>query len=332
MKQEYQWARSFVILALVYIPMFWSKHLTRTERWKVYMCVWYYVWHAFHPFMVLALVLLPSCGHPYGPVTWGQVLLHSSVPLAATLIHQAWLRKQGLLRPIQSPIFSWENALHQFVKTYWILKGVVHALFGHFFGIQFAIKVTPKGDNDAHPLAQSTLWPFLLVAAFCTGMTWHGDDHIHLPFMFAMWNVIAVIIIICCHYHEQHQKKIPWLNLANLTWPILMVVGFQCVTLHHRGVRIWVLFRNSLLFMARENPAWDEYTYLKVAWLVVLVYGILQLGEVKLPASKMHQASKLLDRVLQKASRANPDDFFVSFQSSMRIQRGVSIGKGKHMV
>lgn len=157
MKQEYQWARSFIIIVLKYIKPFWSNLMSRREKARIQMCIFCYFWHAAYPVLVALLVLLPCLGFPYGPCTWADVLLHASLPVTVSMIHCRWLGNQGWLRPQQAPVLSWESALHQFVRTYWIMKGVLHALVGHFTGIQFTIAVTPKGDDDVRYMSQCKL-------------------------------------------------------------------------------------------------------------------------------------------------------------------------------
>ena len=331
MKQEYQWARSFVILVLQYIKPFWSNLMSRREKTRVQMCIFYYFWHAAYPVLVALLVLLPCLGFPYGPCTWADVLLHASLPVAVSVVHCRWLGNQGWLRPKDSPVLSWESALHQFVRTYWIMKGVVHAMVGHFTGIQFAIAVTPKGDDNVRYMSQSTIWPFAFMSMICCAATWSGDKHVHVPFVFSLWNLIAIIVIVRCHYREQHCVKTPWRNLLWIGLPGLMVACCQLFTLYHRGVLITSLFWQTFSILKRTETWWDDDTTLQVAWLLVCLFAIIRLGPVKLAGSwKLLHTSMSTSQLLPKMGKfARTDMFFVSFQPAMISAK---VFKGEHMV
>ena len=281
MHQEYQWARSFVILVLQYIRPFWSNMMSRREKIRIQMCIFYYFWHAVYPILVGLLVLLPCLGIPYGPCTWADVLLHASLPVAVSIVHCAWLGQQGWLRPKPAPVASWESALHQFVRTYWIMKGVTHAVVGHITGFQFAIAVTPKGDDDVRYMSQSTTWPFAVMAIICCAATWTGDEHVHVPFVFGLWNVLAMFLIIRCHILEQHKARTPWCNLVWVALPALSVACCQLVTMYHRGMLIGRLFRQTMGMLERTETAWDDDTMLQVAWLLVGMFGVMQLRQRK---------------------------------------------------
>lgn len=333
MKQEYQWARSFIIIVLKYIKPFWSNLMSRREKARIQMCIFYYFWHAAYPVLVAALVLLPCLGFPYGPCTWADVLLHASLPVIVSMIHCRWLGNQGWLRPQHAPVISWESALHQFVRTYWIMKGVVHAMVGHFTGIQFAIAVTPKGDDDVRYISQSTIWPFATMSLLCCAATWRGDKHVHVPFVFSVWNLVAIIVIIGCHYREQHKAKTPWRNLLWVGAPGLLVTCCQLVTFYHRGMLITSLFWQTMAMLQRTETAWDDNTTLQAAWLLVCLFGAVQLGVFnRAGKSKILRASKSkhMGQLISKVERiVRPEMFFVLFQPATLPAK---IMKGEHLV
>lgn len=288
--------------------------MSRREKARIQMCIFYYFWHAAYPALVALLVLL-----------------HASLPVTVSMIHCRWLRNQGWLRPQQAPVLSWESALHQFVRTYWIMKGVLHALVGHFTGVQFTIAVTPKGDDDVRYMSQSTLWPFAIMGFLCCAASWRGDKHVHVPFAFSLWNLVSMIVIIGCHYSEQHRAKIPWSNLFWLGMPGLTLTCCQLFTLYHRGVLITSLFRQTMAMLQRTETAWDDDNLLQVAWLLVCLFGVVQIGAFNMAGKqKVLGASKMIDRLLSKVDTVTRADmFFVSFQPATVPAR---VFKGEHLV
>lgn len=223
--------------------------------------------------MTISMVLLPV-GLPYGPTTYAEVWLHYCLPIVMCATHFLWVRSQGWLRPQDAPFFSLESGLHQFARLYWVSKGVLDAILGHFTSCSFTIAVTPKGQSNIRYMRVTSIAPFASVALICTGMTWIEGEHKHLPFAFGCWNTTAAIAIIALHYYENHAKQVPWFNLLKLASPVLVVAALQAWTYHHFWAVLHQLTRQTMVVRPLRAP-WDDNLCVKVLWMVVLSWAML---------------------------------------------------------
>lgn len=309
--QEYQWARSLVIITMHYISPFWSSKLSLKQKFRTVQCCFYYIWQTVYHAMTISMVLLPVLGLPFGPTTCAEVWLHYCLPIVVCSTHFLWVRSQGWLRPQDAPFFSLESSLHQFARLYWISKGVLDAILGYFTSCSFTIAVTPKGQSNVRYMRMTSISPFATVALICTGMTWIGEGkHRHLPFAFGCWNTIAAIAIIALHYYENHARQIPWSNLLKLATPVLLVVALQAWTYHYFWAALYQLTRQTMVVRPLRAP-WNDNFCVKILWMVVLSWAMLcstwnDLVDLKKSLTQMSQAMLRLHSHMMQALFTNP--------------------------
>ena len=128
MKQEYQWARSFIILTVNYVFRFWSRKLTLRESFRVVQCCSFYLYQAVLVVVLLATVLLSATLLSSGPTTWLEVFVHFYVTVVAGSSQWLFLQSHGWLRPNNVPMFSLELLLHVAARPWYIFRGVVDAI------------------------------------------------------------------------------------------------------------------------------------------------------------------------------------------------------------
>ena len=104
---------------------------------------------------------------PWASVRLVDFFAHVLIVSAVLLATLAWVRRQGWLRPVDTPLLSWETTLFLFTRWPWIWWGVAHSWAAWLVGQQFGFKVTPKGVAEAQPLVLKAIVPYLLISAVC---------------------------------------------------------------------------------------------------------------------------------------------------------------------
>jgi cellulose synthase (UDP-forming) len=163
--QDFQWARSMIRVMLTVTPKYW-KGLSRRAKFKLGGCL---LWYPLHTLVMLTMVLLPAwalLGHaPLVRVNVGAFYLHF-LPVGLVLLASVvWVRANGLLRPANAPVISWESILFQFVRWPWALIGCASAVWSTITGRENGFKVTPKGAAGERPLPLRVIVPYLVLAA-----------------------------------------------------------------------------------------------------------------------------------------------------------------------
>ncbi|MEU6696833.1 glycosyltransferase family 2 protein [Pseudonocardia sp. NPDC046786] len=161
--QEFQWARSLVVVMLGLVP----RHLgrfPRRVRFRFLFALSYYPLLAVTT--VTGLLLAPIAavtGSPWLDVKYGEFLLRwwaVSIWLIAIVV---LLRRQGLLRPPGAPVVSWEGVLY--TLTRWPLNawGVCSAFMQMIRPRPVTFKVTPKGGGGMEEFPTRLLIPFATI-------------------------------------------------------------------------------------------------------------------------------------------------------------------------
>ena len=153
MTQEFQWARSLVVLLLNLTPKVWRRLSWRLKGQFLFSQLWYGI---FGVTMLLAYVLPVVAiftDKVWVRVNYLDFLAHSTVPTVTALGTVYWVKRQGWLRPRGSAVWSWEAAVFQLARWPWVLWAAVMAVGGWLWGKQFDFRVTPKGAvaQDVEP-------------------------------------------------------------------------------------------------------------------------------------------------------------------------------------
>ncbi|MEY2399579.1 MAG: hypothetical protein QOJ00_2753, partial [Actinomycetota bacterium] len=163
--QEVQWSRSLGTALVRYAPTK-LREVPLKARIRLGFAL------LFYPLQGVVLLLaaaLPTVGVLLG-VTWGNTSLAafyghlwpmSLVGFATT----AYLRRQQLLRPRNSKLWSWELILFQLIRWPWALVGAFQGMRAGFTQQERSFKVTPKGERGLKPLPARLIVPALLLGA-----------------------------------------------------------------------------------------------------------------------------------------------------------------------
>ncbi|WNF30660.1 glycosyltransferase [Streptomyces sp. C11-1] len=173
--QEFQWSRSLAVMLLSMLP----RHLGRMPlklRIRFGAALMYY------PLLAVATVLgilLPPIaaitGAPWINVNYFEFLGHfwsMSVWLIALTL---FCRRRGLLRPKDSPIFSWEIWLFGLSRWPYVAWGVMAAVMQKLRPRQITFKVTPKKRDGPERLPLRTVAPYLLITTLLSGSALAGQ-------------------------------------------------------------------------------------------------------------------------------------------------------------
>jgi cellulose synthase (UDP-forming) len=143
--QEFQWSRSLVTLLLAWTPRYLPA-LPWRLRAQFLFCQLLYPLIAL---TMLAFYLLPVAAVVldlrFANVAYPAFLAHVVPPFALLLLHAAALRRDGLFRPHDAPVLSWEKVLFLLLQWPWVLWGCVMAVRDRLTGRFVEFRITPKG-------------------------------------------------------------------------------------------------------------------------------------------------------------------------------------------
>lgn len=215
MTQEYQWSRSLSTI-LIRWWRYWLLPTSRLNAAQFLQLLFNQLWYPLFSAALLLGTILPI------------VALATDVPLMnADVLGFAWrfglvqaagflpiilLRRIGLLRPVASPLLSWEVALFELVRWPWALLGVCHGLWAAISGQELPFKVTDKGKNQQKKLGFVSLLPYTLLFVVGTVATQvfepkQAQGYVYFSLMTALMGVVAVIALVHQHRRENGMKS-----------------------------------------------------------------------------------------------------------------------------
>src|SRR5271165_5462317 len=89
---------------------------------------------------LLALVL----GVPFAHVGYAEFLGWSAAPTLSAMAVILWIKKQGLLRPANGKILSWEMVLFQLARWPWVVCAIIDAVKCSMTKTTLEWKITPR--------------------------------------------------------------------------------------------------------------------------------------------------------------------------------------------
>jgi cellulose synthase/poly-beta-1,6-N-acetylglucosamine synthase-like glycosyltransferase len=163
--QEIQWARSLGIVLTRYAP---SKLPTVPLRARVRLG-FALLFYPLQGVALLAAAALPTLAVFFG-WRWGNASLVAFYghlwPLSfAGMATAAFLRRNGLLRPRDAKLWSWELVIFQLLRWPWAMAGAFQGMWTGLRQRERAFKVTPKGEAGVKNLPLSYLLPSILLGA-----------------------------------------------------------------------------------------------------------------------------------------------------------------------
>jgi len=105
---------------------------------------------------LLALVL----GVPFAHVGYAEFLGWSAAPTLSAMAVILWIKKQGLLRPANGKILSWEMVLFQLARWPWVVCAIIDAVKCSMTKTTLEWKITPKAQADKPASPVSMFIPY----------------------------------------------------------------------------------------------------------------------------------------------------------------------------
>ena len=142
--QEFQWARSLVMILLLWTPKYLPRLPLRQKFQFLFGQCWYF---GFSLTWLLAFTIAPLAillKTPFANVNYLEFVLHASLPTLASLAIFYWIKAQRLLRPVDAKILNWEVAAFQLCRWPWVLCAVYDAVRVSIVRSTLEWKVTPK--------------------------------------------------------------------------------------------------------------------------------------------------------------------------------------------
>ena len=162
--QEFQWSRSLVSLLLRYTPgYFWG-----LRPILKFQFVFSQLWYVFFACFMLMAFIIPiwalTSDELFAQVTFPAFVGHSAPAMFFLIVIAYQIRNDGLSRPFDAKVISWERSLFALAQWPWVLWGCLIAILDRVRGQFVDFRVTPKGTKASAPIPLRVLAPiFLLV-------------------------------------------------------------------------------------------------------------------------------------------------------------------------
>jgi cellulose synthase (UDP-forming) len=162
--QEFQWARSLVIVLLSITP----RYLGALPPHLKFQFLFSQFWYPIFALTMLIGSLLPALAlvgdRPWMNVDYFEFLTRSFLLTITCILPVMLVKRSGTLRPHNAKIISWEMVLFQFARWPWVLMAVCSATISCISGREVPFKITPKGQSNSKPLPFPLIVPYLILA------------------------------------------------------------------------------------------------------------------------------------------------------------------------
>ncbi|MFF7183527.1 glycosyltransferase family 2 protein [Streptomyces sp. NPDC008121] len=233
--QEFQWSRSLAVMLLGMLP----RHL---GRMPLKLRLRFGVVLMFYPLLAVATVmgiLLPPIaaitGAPWIDVNYVDFLAHFWSMSLWLILLTLLCRRRGLLRPKDSPVFSWEIWLFGLSRWPYVAWGVLAAVMQKLRPRQITFKVTPKKRDGLEPLQLRSVAPYLLITSFLSGsalvglLTGPAVGYVFLCILGSASYSVVTLAIGVLHVKETARATGACVLRALRTAALPLVAGLLCL-------------------------------------------------------------------------------------------------------
>lgn len=162
--QEFQWARSLVSLLLNYTGGYLGRLPARLKFLFLFGQLWYPIFSATMVFLYVVPIYALVYDARFADVTYPAFVGHTLPTLLILIWYAFQIRRDGLFRPFDGKVMSWEKILFVFVQWPWALWGCVMALRDKITGRFVDFRVTPKGDAATKRLPSTVVAVYAALA------------------------------------------------------------------------------------------------------------------------------------------------------------------------
>jgi hypothetical protein len=211
MVQEFQWARSLVMIFLGVTPGYIGKMRFSLQFQFLFGQLWYFLFSG----ALLSSYLLPLlglvCGISFAHVGYTEFLMWSALPTGSSMFIILWIKKQGLLRPANAKVLSWEVMLFQLARWPWVLCAIMDAAKCTIAKTTLEWKITPKGRGSKPAIQLSMLLPYVLIVAVSSIISlFHAKSSYTTGYFYlTIFNILTYVVllstIVLCHSCENRR-------------------------------------------------------------------------------------------------------------------------------
>lgn len=162
--QEFQWSRSLVTLLLQYTPRYLSGLSPRLKFQFVFSQLWYPLFACFMAIMYVLPIFALLFDIRYANVTYPAFIAHAAPATLFLVLIAFQIRRDGMFRPYDAKILSWEKVYFPAAQWIWVLSGSLMAVWDWINGGFVDFRVTPKGDAIQKRLPVRVIAPYAVLA------------------------------------------------------------------------------------------------------------------------------------------------------------------------
>lgn len=241
--QEFQWSRSLLTIFLRFTSGYFGQLPIRL-KFLFLFCQLFYPCFAFFMALLYALpVLALLFDFRYAEVTYPAFVMHAAPQVLALTVIAYHLKADGLFRPFDGTVISWEKTLFLGLQWPWVLFGCVMAIWDRIFGGFVDFRITPKGEAAEATLPMPVVLVYTVLALGCllpvllVGNVRDAHGFYLLSAINGIYYTVIVAVIVF-----QHFRKVPVARgrsfIADLTKISLpsFLVCLAGVTVQERGL------------------------------------------------------------------------------------------------
>jgi cellulose synthase (UDP-forming) len=208
MVQEFQWARSLVMIFLGVTPRYLGKMCFSLRFQFLFGELWYFLFSGAMLSSYLLPLLALALGVPFAHVGYAEFLGWSAPPTLSAMAVILWIKKQGLLRPANAKILSWEMVLFQLARWPWVVCAIIDAVKCSMTKTTLDWKITPKAQADKPAIPVSMFVPYIIIviASSIVGVVHPDSPYIGGYLYLTIFNILTYVLLIAtiavCHHCE----------------------------------------------------------------------------------------------------------------------------------
>jgi cellulose synthase (UDP-forming) len=165
--QEFQWSRSLLTIFLRFTSGFFSQLPARLKFLFLFCQLLYPLIAFFMALLYIIPILALLFDFRYAEVTYPAFVIHAAPQILILTLLAYQLKSDGLLRPSDGSVISWEKTLFLGLQWPWVLCGCAMAVWDRLVGGFVDFRITPKGDAIEETLPMPVLLVYVVLAMGC---------------------------------------------------------------------------------------------------------------------------------------------------------------------
>jgi cellulose synthase/poly-beta-1,6-N-acetylglucosamine synthase-like glycosyltransferase len=163
MVQEFQWARSLVMIFLTMTPRYLPKLPLRLKAQFLFGQLWYFLFSGAMLGSYLLPLLAVVLGVSFAHVNYFEFAIYSTLPVITSVVIIVWVKGHGLLRPIDAKLINWEVPLFQLARWPWVVWAIIDATRCAMMKTTLEWRITPKTGAISSRIALQWFVPYILI-------------------------------------------------------------------------------------------------------------------------------------------------------------------------